>query len=144
MNRPLLILNTDNCVTINNDRLDKSKYLGPIVIMSIGYSFWKNNCYQQFDYDDINDLDKNVYLHCYLNSSNPVPNHIKIFISEIYLINLKKLPQGLEICCCLSVDLNKLNAILPIGLKYLCLSSINISDKINKIKMPFGCKLIIF
>jgi hypothetical protein len=135
----MLIINVDNCYILD---YFTDIYLGPIIRRGYCYLFWINNKYDYFinRYDD--QMNKqNIYIVRWENYE-PIPKNIEILIVESLTKHLEKLPVGLKVFCYLEKPMIQFN--FPIGLKYLCLSSSISSDIINKIKIPFGCKLILF
>ena len=144
MESKVLIINPDNCYTIDYSEFDKYKYLGPVVYAIRSHLFWINNCYKTCVFDDLAHLEKNTHIYCSYNFSQQIPNNTEILIGAFSFNHLLNLPEGLKVICWYTdiiSDLSKIN--LPFGLKNLYLISKNGLDT-NRIKVPFGCNIINF
>ena len=142
MGNPYLVIKPDNCYICYD--FDKHKYLGPVVISNGYYFFWFNTNYVRSGDILVSYLnDKNICVPCKFNIKLNAHTEILIVGDFRFILHLNnKLPEGLKVLCYFS-RYNILDINLPIGLKYLCLNSIVESQIINKIKLPFGCQIIL-
>ena len=138
-----LVLHVDNCY-INNE-FHRYKYTGPIVY-NCGFHLWLNNMYVGIGFVLPKDLEKQNISVMYMTDQNyNFTDNVEILIVLPCVEYIWNLPIGLKIFCYLYSNNKFLLSInLPIGLKYLCLSSELTSETIKKIKIPYGCKLILF
>jgi hypothetical protein len=146
MSYSTLVVNPDNCYICND--FDELKYLGPIIFNKY-YYYWSNYKYKLILVEsDIELNNEKIYRVTTLNRSIPIPDNTEILLIQINnLTYIKKLPEGLKVLCCLNNFIyegciTEFN--LPIGLKYLCLNPNLDFDIVNRIKIPFGCKIIFF
>jgi hypothetical protein len=145
MNNSVLFIDTDNCYIINYiSKLNLYNYVSPVIRYGYSYLFWINDHYQECTNYNISNLKKNTYAYCYYNRLDSIPINIEILIC-VWNVCPINLPYDLKVFCCLIPNFNDLSKIsFPIGLKYLCLWSNTDANIINKIKIPFGCKLILY
>jgi hypothetical protein len=149
-----LVLNYDDCYCDNKIPL-MNKYLGPIVCLSKEFYFWKNNMYNRY-YSNVYQKEYMKYqedMHIqkihhvvYNNYREIIPPNTEILIVGPGILGYcKKIPDEVKIICYTGYwDIKIITINLPVGLKYLCLTQHNKPETINKIKIPFGCKLILF
>jgi hypothetical protein len=107
--------------------------------------FWKDDKYY-----DINNLNKDIYIEKYKlficrNYTNLIPDDAKIVYLFYSLDNESiNLPANLQYLFYAGLLSSIANINLPIELKVLFLSKKLNSECINKIKIPFGCKIIFY
>jgi hypothetical protein len=166
MNSSILIIDSDNCYIYDDyNEFDEYKYLGPVVYYQY-FRFWLNN-----KYETVYSFKKNMYVNSFPKNmympakelkekkiriidkdsyDDDIPDDTEIIIVNSFFHGVlgRKLPTGLKILCCLNLiyaNSHGYDLDLPIGLKYLCLNQVlNNKEIINKIKIPFGCKIIFF
>jgi hypothetical protein len=148
MDDSVLVIGRDHCYltkllpNLNEYQQNQNQDLF-LVPESNNWNYWKNDGYVDLPNELIkcNIFDK-VYMVHWLNHNNPmIPANTEILINFGFKIN-KNLPSNIKIYCNeYNDDVKDFN--FPIELKYLCLPKNKCSD-INKIKVPFGCKIILF
>ena len=146
-----LIINEDNCYTTDED-FDNKKYLGAFAINRDLYLIWDVNKYQSISADELYTInfkyiEKKSYLLTMDNYKRMPPNTEIIMDTRdqsiSYLSTTLNYPPNLKIFCKIGKNLN-LNDIYPIGLEYICLDKRIDPKQISKLKIPFGCKVILF
>ncbi len=143
-----LVLNTDNCyITTDFDELN---FVGPILVCGNGLLLWINDkYYKSWDKDKkiLNNYKKeNKHNVWAFRKNEEIPSNTEILIVNPYNIPfIEKIPESVKVFLSYIDIYNfRLKINFPIELKYLCLIGKLDTIFINKIKIPFGCKLIMF
>ncbi len=141
MNNSVFVINTDNCYVTNKFDFN---YLGPVIYRAGSVLVWINNYYIVSSYNDIFFSKSKIYIRRFYNHSKSIPVNTEILIvtSSYSIIDIYNLPPDLKVFCWFSIEPLISNINFPIGLKFLCIWKTHPSNIINKIKIPFGCELI--
>ena len=144
MSGSCLVLNYDYCYVTND--FNRNKYLGLVVIDENGYWIWEKNTYLLFLGSKISNI--NIWKIHWTNHNNiekQIAPDTEILINTCWgEYNKIILPTGLKIYCNIYLSDSIININFPIGLKYLCLNEHYDPNLIKKIKIPFGCKIVLF
>ena len=146
MSDSVLVIEHNHCyLTKRLPTLDQYQNQGLFLVPeSDDWNYWKKNKYKDLPNGLIkkNIFDKIHMVH-HGNYHYPIPANTEILINFGYDI-YDNLPANIKIYC--HEHNNKIKyLIFPIELKYLCLPKKFVDiNLINEIKVPFGCKIILF
>jgi hypothetical protein len=143
--------NNNPCSVTLHNFYDPYKYIGEFVKKKNGiFTHW-NNVSKQYEHAgakpiSFEDIEKHkIYLSTWCKETIPECTEI---IFDYRYDSIPKLPEQLKIYCCFDSCLRTLDLIcltkinFPIGLEYFCLPDSVHPDIVNKLKLPYGCKLI--
>jgi hypothetical protein len=148
MESDTIIIERDSCFTKSIDKINIKHNIGSIVINKMGFYFWKNEHYETLlrEKKIVAGIDNILVFYCDDDNEYSIPENTEILVYDYRnKIKIKNFPSNLKTFCLLgSININVTDINFPIGLKYLCLFKYTDPEIINKMKIPFGCKIIKF
>jgi hypothetical protein len=146
----MIIINNNSYVIDDKDLLDNKEYLGSIIILK-GYRcfIWKDNHYLLIiNLNPFCLIEKEKIL--IVNNKNLLKEKIFPIETEIILYWLYYYEKNFDLAQFVNLkifvflgNLSNAQLNLPLGLKKIFLSKSETENSIGKIKIPFGCELIL-